>query len=64
MGLSRRKFTREFKLAVIEQLERGVSVAAVARANEVSPNVLHRWRHSPHCRVFATRDRFSRGRKS
>ncbi len=44
MGLSRRKFTREFKLAVTEQLERGVSVAEVARANEVSPNVLQRWR--------------------
>src|SRR5580693_1458441 len=44
MGLSRRKFTREFKLAAVERLERGVSVAAVARACEVSPNVLHRWR--------------------
>src|SRR5580658_4043902 len=44
MGLSRRKFTREFKLAAVERLERGVSVAEVARAFEVSPNVLHRWR--------------------
>jgi transposase-like protein len=44
MGLSRRKFTREFKLAAIEHLERGVSVAEVARAYEVSPNVLQRWR--------------------
>jgi transposase-like protein len=37
MGLSRRKFTREFKLDAIERLESGVSVAAVARALEVSP---------------------------
>lgn len=44
MGLSRRKFTREFKLAAIEQLEAGASVAGVARAYEVSPNLLHRWR--------------------
>ena len=44
MGLSRRQFTREFKLAAIERLERGASVAEVARAFEVNPNTLHRWR--------------------
>jgi transposase-like protein len=44
MGLSRRRFTREFKLAAIQRLEQGISIAEVARAMEVSPNVLHRWR--------------------
>jgi transposase-like protein len=44
MGLSRRRFTREFKLAAVQRLEQGVSVAEVARALEVNPNVLHRWR--------------------
>ena len=44
MGLSRRKFTREFKLDAIERLESGASVAAVARALEVSPSLLQRWR--------------------
>jgi transposase-like protein len=44
MGLSRRQFTKEFKLAAIERLEMGASFAAVARAFEVNPNVLHRWR--------------------
>src|SRR5438445_12400719 len=44
MGLSRRQFTREFKLAAIERLESGASVAEVARAFEVNPNTLHRWR--------------------
>jgi transposase len=44
MGLSRRQFTREFKLAAIQRLEQGISVAEVARAVEVNPNVLHRWR--------------------
>jgi NADPH:quinone reductase-like Zn-dependent oxidoreductase len=43
MGLSRRKFTREFKLAAVRRLEAGVSLAEVARALEVNPNVLHRW---------------------
>jgi transposase-like protein len=44
MGLSRRQFTKEFKLAAVQRLEQGVSVTEVARALEVNPNVLHRWR--------------------
>jgi len=44
MGLSRRTFTREMKLAAIQRLEAGSSIAEVARAFEVNPNVLHRWR--------------------
>ena len=44
MGLARRQFTREFKLAAIQRLEQGVSIAEVARALEVNPNLLHRWR--------------------
>jgi transposase-like protein len=44
MGLSRRQFTKEFKLAATQRLEMGASVAEVARAFEVNPNVLHRWR--------------------
>lgn len=44
MGLSRRQFTKEFKLAADQQLEMGAPVAEVSRAFEVNPNVLHRWR--------------------
>ena len=44
MGLSRRKFTQEFKEAAVRRLELGASVAEVARACEVNANVLHRWR--------------------
>ena len=44
MGLFRRQFTKEFKLAAVRRLEQGVSIAEVARALEVNPNVLHRWR--------------------
>ena len=43
MGLSRRQFTKEFKLAAVRRLEAGVSLAEVSRGLEVSPNVLHRW---------------------
>ena len=44
MGLSRRTFTREFKLQAVRRLEMGVPVAELARALEVNPTVLHRWR--------------------
>src|SRR5271170_284940 len=44
MGLSRRTFTKEFKLAAVRRLEAGVSMAEVARGLGVSPSVLQRWR--------------------
>ena len=44
MGLSRRQFTKEFKIAALRRLDAGVSIAAVARSCEVNPNLLHRWR--------------------
>jgi transposase len=44
MSLSRRKFTKEFKLAAVRRLEMGASMAEVARACEINANVLHRWR--------------------
>jgi transposase-like protein len=44
MGLSRRTYTKEFKLAAVQRLEQGVTLGEVARALEVNPNVLHRWR--------------------
>ena len=44
MAVSRRKFTREVKMAAVRRLETGSSIAEVARAFEVNPNVLHRWR--------------------
>ncbi len=45
MALSRRKFTSEFKLSAIEQIESGKSLARVARELEVHENVLRRWKH-------------------
>ena len=53
MGLSRRRFTREFKEAAVRRLEMGVPVAEVARACEVSPNALYRWRRE--LREFGSR---------
>ena len=44
MGLTRRKFTREMKMAAIQQLDAGSSAAEVARAFEINASLLHRWR--------------------
>jgi len=44
ISLSRRRFTKEVKEATVRRLELGTSIAEVARACEVNPNVLHRWR--------------------
>ena len=41
---TRRKFSREFKEEAVRRLGLGVSIAEVAKACEVNPNVLHRWR--------------------
>jgi transposase-like protein len=40
MGLARRQFAKEFKLAAVRRLEQGVSIGEAARALEVNPNVL------------------------
>ncbi len=40
MGLSRRKFTKEFKLAAVRRLEQGISMAEASRALEVSAPLL------------------------
>jgi transposase-like protein len=42
VGLSRRQFTKEFKLAAVWRPEQGVLIGEAAL--EVNPNVPHRWR--------------------
>ena len=41
---SRRKFTKGFKQTAVNRLNSGQSAAEVARALEVHPSDLHRWR--------------------
>jgi transposase len=43
VGLTQRKFTREFKLEAISQLAKGKSFAKLARELELHENVLRRW---------------------
>ena len=42
--MSRRKFSKEFKQTAVRRLQSGQSAAEVARALEVHPSDLHRWR--------------------
>ena len=44
MALKRRRFTREFKLRVVREVEAGKSIAQAAREHEVHPHLITRWR--------------------
>lgn len=44
MGTSRRVFSKECKAAAVRSLAMGASATEVARALQVNPNVVHRWR--------------------
>jgi len=43
MGLVRKMFTREFKMAAIREIESGKTVGIVARRLEIDRNTLYRW---------------------
>ena len=43
MIMSRRRFSKEFKVSAVRQLESGKTLAEVARANEIDPSMLYRW---------------------
>ena len=42
--MGRRKFSKEFKVAALRRLQGGQTITEVARAVEVHPSELHRWR--------------------
>jgi len=44
VALKRRRFTRDFKLQVIREIETGKSIAQAAREHEIHPNLISRWR--------------------
>lgn len=39
----RKRFTREFKLKIVQAYEGGVSVAELTRQNEVHSNLIYKW---------------------
>ena len=44
MNKTRRRFTREFKISILTELETGKPLAQVARENEVHQTLICRWR--------------------
>lgn len=44
MSVSRRRFTKEFKLQVIREVEAGKSLAQAAREHEIHVNLIAKWR--------------------
>ena len=44
MATSRRKFTREFKVRVVRELEAGKPVGQAAREHQVHPTQINQWR--------------------
>ena len=44
MGLKRRKFTRDFKIEVVREVEAGKSIAQAAREYQIHPILIGRWR--------------------
>jgi len=44
MGLKRRRFTREFKLEIVREVEAGKAAAQAAREHELHPHLITRWR--------------------
>ena len=44
MGKVRRKFTDDFKLAVVRQVQAGsITASAAARKHQISPNLIYMW---------------------
>lgn len=44
MAVKRRRFTREFKLQVVREVESGKSIAQAAREYQIHPTMIGRWR--------------------
>ena len=58
--LKRRKFTRDFKLTVLHQVDAGKRVVEVARMYEIAPATIWRWHQEAEADPHGA---FTRGRK-
>jgi len=46
MALKRRRFTREFKLQVVREVQAGKPVAQAGREHQIHPNLIAKWRQA------------------
>ena len=44
MTLKRRKFTREFKISVMREMDSGRNVAEISREHTIDPTLLYKWK--------------------
>ena len=44
MGKTRRRFTRDFKISILRELEVGKNIAQLSRENNLHPTLISRWR--------------------
>ena len=44
MGKTRRRFTRDFKISILRELEAGKNIAQLSRENNLHPTLISRWR--------------------
>lgn len=42
--MGRRRFTRDFKIEVVQQVQAGLSMAEASRRYEIHPNLVRKWR--------------------
>ena|SRR5579864_854249 len=58
MARTRRIFSREFKIQILRELDAGATIAETARAHELHPETIYKWRREHHkysARAFAGR---------
>ena len=44
MGKTRRRFTRDFKISILRELDAGKNIAQLSRENNLHPTLISRWR--------------------
>ena len=44
MSIQKRKFSKEFKIQIIHEIENGTPVAQISRQHEIQESLIHKWR--------------------
>jgi transposase len=44
MSIQRRKFTKEFKIQIIREIDNGTPVAQLSRQHQIQESLIHKWR--------------------
>jgi transposase len=44
MSMQRRKFSKEFKIQIIREIDNGTPVAQLSRQHQIQESLIHKWR--------------------